>query len=238
MFISIESLKNLDDIRYIPTNKKYVCLFSGGKDSGLALSLAQKCSEAMALITCCDSNQSLFHQHDKDIVKLQGEALGIPVVFVEGHWKESKQLIIELKKAKENGAEFVLFGDIADIKNANRKIKICNSVGLRACMPLWGISYNELILSLTEHKIRSLITVTRPIVYQFTGKIFNKETYDLFSNMNINPFGEEGEFHSTLIDADIFKFPINYKFNKYVEVRDKFGQKRISDYLYFKGDKK
>lgn len=238
MFQSIEALKNLDDIRHIPDKKKYVCLFSGGKDSGLALSLAQKHAEAMLLITCCDSNQSLFHQHDKEIVKLQGESLGIPVVFVEGHWKESEQLITELKKSKENGADFVLFGDIADVKNANRKIQLCNSVGLQPCMPLWGMSYDKLILSLIEHDIRSLITITRPGLYHFSGKIFDKETYEHFLKMGINPFGEQGEFHSTLIDSDIFNFSINYKLNNRIKVIDKFGEKMVSDYFYFKGSRK
>lgn len=234
--MSSDSLINRENIRDIPANKKFVCLFSGGKDCGLALSLAQKCSEAMLLITCCDTNQSLFHEHDKELVELQAASLGIPVTFVEGHWKESEELIVELGKAKENGADFVLFGDIADEKNANRKIQLCNLVGLRPCMPLWGMPYEHLFTLLVEHEICSLITVTRPAIYDFSGRIFDKDTYDCFCAMNINPFGEKGEFHSTLINADIFSFPINYKFNKYIDVCDKFGEKRISDYSFYKGN--
>lgn len=50
----------------------------------------------------------------------------------------------------------------------------------------------------------------------------------------MNPFGEMGEFHSTLLDLDIFKFPIKYEIKSEYKCEDKFGEKWEIDVNYFK----
>ena len=56
-------------------------------------------------------------------------------------------------------------------------------------------------------------------------KILDDEIYEEFKKLEINPFGEMGEFHSTLLDLDIFEFPIKYDIKSIYKCEDKFGEK-------------
>lgn len=225
---------NEDILKEIPKDKIGVCLFSGGKDSGLALSLVCKKSKIVSLINCCEQKHPLFHQHDRDLMELQSQALKIPIVYTCGHWKESPELEELLKKFKVQGVEFVVFGDINNIKNANRKIKLCLNAGLIPCMPLWNMSYDELFNEIKRIKLKCLLSSVRPVIKDYIGKIFDEEMYKNFNELDINPFGANDEFHSTLLDLDIFEFDIKYEIKSSNKCIDKFGEKWEINVKYYK----
>ena len=212
-------------LRMIPKNKKGVCLYSGGKDSGLALSIACENSEIVALINCCEQKHPMFHQHDMDLMELQSKSLKIPIAYSNGHWKESHEIETLLKEYKAQGVEFVVFGDICSIKNANRKIKLCNSVGLKPCMPLWKKNYDWLFKEMKKRNLKCLLSSVRPQIKDCIEKILDDEIYEKFKKLDMNPFGEMGEFHGTLLDLDIFEFPIRYEIKTINKCEDKFGEK-------------
>ena len=228
------NFKDEEMLKIVPKNKKGVCLYSGGKDSGLALSIACENSEIIALINCCEKKHPMFHQHNNDLMQLQSQSLGIPLIYSEGHWKESTEIKKILMKLKNNGVEFIVFGDICSIKNANRKIELCKQVGLAPCMPLWNKAYEWLYSEMNKRRLKCLLSSVRPIIKDYAGKILDDEIYEKFKNIEMNPFGEMGEFHSTLLDLDIFKFPIQYEIKSIYRSEDKFGEKWEIDVNYFK----
>lgn len=230
----ILDFENEDSLRMIPKNKSGVCLYSGGKDSGLSLSIACEQSKIVALINCCEQSHPLFHQHDRDLMNLQSQSLKIPVVYANGHWKESPELEEILKDFKSQGVEFVVFGDICSIKNANRKIKLCKSVGLIPCMPLWNMTYDDLFNEAKKRNLKCLLSSVRPEIKDYIGEIFDDKMYDKFKKLEIDPFGEKGEFHSTLLDLDIFEFSIKYDIKSVNKCTDKFGDKWEISVNYFK----
>lgn len=81
-------LEDKDILKLIPKDKPFICLFSGGKDCALALSMACQKATPVALITCIDQEESLFHAHDKKLVELQSKAMNIPVMYYNNHWKD------------------------------------------------------------------------------------------------------------------------------------------------------
>ena len=125
-------------------------------------------------------------------------------------------------------------GDICSIKNANRKIELCKQVGLAPCMPLWNKAYEWLYSEMNKRRLKCLLSSVRPIIKDYAGKILDDEIYEKFKNIEMNPFGEMGEFHSTLLDLDIFKFPIQYEIKSIYRSEDKFGEKWEIDVNYFK----
>lgn len=227
-------VENESILTAIPNNKIGVCLFSGGKDSGLALSMACEHSKIIALINCCEQNHPLFHQHDSDLMNLQSQSLKIPLFYSNGHWKDSSEIENLLKQFKLQGVEFVVFGDICSIKNVNRKIKLCKKVGLTPCMPLWKKTYDELYNEMKKRNLKCLLSSVRPKIKDFTGEIFDDNMYEEFKKMQINPFGENGEFHSTLLNLDMFEFPIKYNIKSINKCKDKFGEKWEIDANYYK----
>ena len=69
-------------------------LFSGGKDSTLALHLAAEKEEVVCLITVVSKNQEsyMFHTPNIDVTVLQAEALGLPLVSVATEGQKEEEL--------------------------------------------------------------------------------------------------------------------------------------------------
>ena len=206
---------SIDDstLQSIPKNKPFISLFSGGKDSGLALSMACEVAQPMALIHCMDDERSIHHIQSKETIEQQASSLNIPVVFYNNHWTKWPKLIKLFQHYKQKGAEFVVYGDLFREDNAQLQITLCRSAGLIPCMPLWHIPYEILLNEMETRNITSIITVIKSshIELHWLGKVFNRYAYENFSNLEIDAFGEYGEFHTTLINADIFKYPLKYQ---------------------------
>lgn len=227
-------LENVEILTKIPDKEPFICLYSGGKDSGLALAMACQRAKPVALITCVDKEETLFHGQNNVLTNMQGERMRIPIKYFNDHWKSGIKLARIYRYYKEQGVTTVVFGDLWDIKNANHKIQICKAAGMKACMPLWGLPYDELIEKINEYRVKSVITTIRSalISKQWLGSVFDRNAYEHFKNIGIDAFGENGEFHTTLVDSNIFSSPIKYKFCSSKIVVDKFGEKISADLIY------
>ena len=75
-------------------------LYSGGKDSTLALMKAQQFHDVLCLVTLVSSNKEsfMFHTPNIDITSLQAEAMELPLVRVETLGEKENELA-DLKKA-------------------------------------------------------------------------------------------------------------------------------------------
>lgn len=208
-------------------NQRFICLFSGGKDSALAFSICSKQMEPCGLIICLEKDSSLFHHQDIELIKAQAQRMNMHVDFATGHWKDSPELPGLLKKYVNNGVPNVVFGDIGDEKNYKRKIQLCQNAGATPIMPLWRMPYPHLINLYEKHKIKSIITMVRNGLQDLLGSEFTKNTFMKLKEAGYDPLGEKGEFHSTLVDADFFSSPITYTLSKVEEKEDNFGKKWI-----------
>ena len=78
-----------------------------------------------------------------------------------------------------------------------------------------------------------MLSSVRPELKDCLGKVFDEEMYEKFNHLKIDPLGEKGEFHSTLIDLDLFEFSIKYNIESINKCTDKFGDKwEISAHYY------
>lgn len=102
-------------------------------------------------------------------------------------------------------------------------------------MLLWEMPYDELINKLEAHKIKSLISIIRPPLLEtkWLGQVYSRFMYEHFEAMGIDSFGEKGEFHTTLVDADIFSSSIRYHVDSIEKVTDKFGEKWRANIEYY-----
>ena len=69
-------------------------LFSGGKDSTIALHKAAKENKIACLITIISKNKEsyMFHTPNINITKMQSEALGIPIINKDTKGNPEKEL--------------------------------------------------------------------------------------------------------------------------------------------------
>ena len=190
-------------------------MYSGGKDSGLALSKALEVGKAVSLIHCLDSdkNESLFHEQKQSLIDIQAQKLRIPIIYVNYKWWVRWDKITKLyRDFCRQGVKYVVFGDLNSLDNIIIQVKLCKSAGMIPCFPLYLVPYDDLITELENRKIKSIITtINHPSIdTKWLGEKYDRLAYQHFKSIGIDPFGENGEFHTTLVDADCFDSPIQY----------------------------
>jgi ABC transporter with metal-binding/Fe-S-binding domain ATP-binding protein len=192
-------------------------LFSGGKDSNLALHLAAQKEEVVCLITVVSKNKEsyMFHTPNIDVTALQAEALGLPLVSVKSEGKKEEELV-DLQKAivlavDEYNIEGVVTGAVESVYQAQRVQRICSQLNVWCFNPLWKHDQVALLEELVEKKFRVVISgvFAYPFDEKWLGKEINNEVISrlvsLQSQYGISPSGEGGEIETTVLDAPLFR---------------------------------
>ena len=116
--------------------------WSGGKDSSLAFHKAKLAgltpSYLLNMITQ-DGSRSRTHGLAREVLSLQAEAIGIPLIQRKTSWESYednfKKTVLQLK---ERGIEGGVFGDIDLDEHRAWVERTCKEIGLRPYLPLWG----------------------------------------------------------------------------------------------------
>jgi len=196
---------------------KLASLFSGGKDSTLALAKASKEHEIACLISVFSRNDAsyMFHVPNIHVTLLQSEALGIPLIKQVTDGVKEEELI-DLKKvlikAKEDfGVQGVVTGAIQSVYQASRIRNICKELGLECINPLWQVNQVELLNELLDKDFKVIISGVAgyPLTKAFLGKVIDSEIISKLAGFQkkyqLNPAGEGGEIETTVIDCPLFK---------------------------------
>ncbi|MEM7825943.1 MAG: TIGR00289 family protein [Candidatus Aenigmatarchaeota archaeon] len=198
-------------------------LFTGGKDSSLALKRIMKEHEIMCLITLISKNKEsyMFHIPNIELTKLQAKAIGLPLIqkTTKGEKeKELEDLKKILAKAKEKfKIEGIATGAIASNYQKSRIEKVCKELNLECINPLWGEDQVKLLEEIVESNFKVIITgvFAFPLDESFLGKEIDaqmiKKLKELMEKYKINPAGEGGEIETTVLDAPFFKKKIEVK---------------------------
>ena len=191
-------------------------LFSGGKDSYLAMQMAATNHEISCLLTMDSHNLDswMFHTPAIKWTKLQSESLGIPQIIQETDGVQDRELddLFELieKAKKEYSIQGIVTGALASTYQSIRIQKICNKLKLWCFNPLWQLSQEKLLEKLQTSKVTSIITgvAAEPFDESWLGKEIDSSTInELLSyskKYRINPAGEGGEFESLVINGPLF----------------------------------
>jgi ABC transporter with metal-binding/Fe-S-binding domain ATP-binding protein len=192
-------------------------LFSGGKDSTLALHLAAEKEEVVCLITILSKNKEsfMYHTPNIEISALQAEALGLPQITKTTPGEKEKELA-DLEDAIAEAArkfqiEGVVTGAVESVYQAERVQRICNQLGLWCFNPLWKKDQKALLEELLKKRFKVIISgvFAYPLDEKWLGKqIDNKlidRLVDLQQKYGLSPAGEGGEIETTVLDAPLFK---------------------------------
>ncbi len=191
-------------------------LFSGGKDSTLALHYAKQYCEVSCLITVVSKNPHsyMFHTPNIDWVDYQAKAIGLEIVKVTTEGVKEKELkdleraiLLAKKRFNING---IVSGAVASVYQATRIQKICNKLKLECFNPLWLKDQFELLNELVKLKFEVIITGVfgeglEGLIGRKVDESFINEIRRVYDKLRINPAGEGGEFESFVLDAPFFK---------------------------------
>ncbi len=198
-------------------NKKEIVLFwSGGKDSALALYELQRKNEfsIKALLTTItkDSNTVAYHGISETLLVEQSKLIGIPlqrVYLPENCSNQEYNSIIQqaLTPYINRGITDVAFGDLhlEDIRKY-REIQL-GKIGITTHFPLWEYSVHELMDIFFQQNFRAIITstMTTMLDHTYLGKELSSKIIATLPK-EVDPFGENGEFHTLVTFAPYFKF--------------------------------
>jgi uncharacterized protein (TIGR00290 family) len=205
--------------------------WSGGKDSALALHELRERSGTppRALITTVtvDYGRISMHGVRRELLGRQARAAGLPLVEVEIPADCSNDVYEQrmgqaLAEAPLADARTIAFGDLflADIR-AYREERL-SRVGKRASFPLWGQDTGTLAREFIAAGFEAVLVCVDPrrLDPSFAGRRFDAE---LLTDLppNVDPCGENGEFHTFVHAGPIFDAPIPCRIGETVE-RDGF----------------
>jgi ABC transporter with metal-binding/Fe-S-binding domain ATP-binding protein len=192
-------------------------LFSGGKDSTLALHIAAQKEQVACLITVSSKNKEsfMFHTPNIDITTLQAEALELPLIKMETEGKKEEELA-DLEKAilqakEQFGIEGVVTGAVESVYQSERVQRICSRLDLWCFNPLWKHDQRELLEELLERGFEVLISgvFAYPLDESWLGKCLDQKMIsrlvELQKSIGLSPTGEGGEIETTVLDAPLFK---------------------------------
>ncbi|MDE1871366.1 MAG: diphthine--ammonia ligase [Candidatus Micrarchaeota archaeon] len=189
------------------------CLFSGGKDSTLALhKVHDKGNGVELLITMVSKNDFsyMFHKPNINLSSMQAEALGIrQVVYDTKGEKEDELKDIERALVENNVTELVT-GAVASVYQKERIEAICRKLSISAISPIWHI---DPMAELSELARNYSVIVTQVAAEgfgkDFLGASINDEMIEKLSSLHkkyrINMLFEGGEAESFVLDAPLFK---------------------------------
>ena len=211
--------------------EKVLFCWSGGKDSAIALYEIQKDKkyEIISLLTTIteDYDRVSLHGVPRILVEQQAKSLGLPIqeVFIskassnEEYESRMKETLIRCKQA---GVSRVVFGDVFLEEVRKYREDNLSKLGMKGLFPIWGRDTVELTRSFIALGFQAIVTCVdaRALDKRFVGRIID-ESFSAQLPPNVDPGGENGEFHSFVFDGPIFRERIAYKLGKQV-LRDSF----------------
>ena len=204
----------LKDWKNSARGHRFIASFSGGKDSVLALYKAAKVGEAIGLIVMLEEEgkSSRSHGMPPELIQAQAKSIGLPVYTAASSWADYEEIFMRLlKKAKDQGAEVLVTGDLDMPAHGCWHEKVTNNAGLKLGMPLWEMNHREAVeefINLGFITIIVTVNLSLGMREDDLGRTLTHEYVKELEARGIDPCGEGGEFHTTVIDGPIFKYTI------------------------------
>ena len=200
---------------------KVAIMYSGGKDSTMALNYALNQGwEVGTLISVKPkSTESFLYQYATvEWTKLSSEALGIPVIHIKSEKIGAKEEADELEEVFRNlKSDAILVGGVGLQKTQIREWKrVAGKFGIDVIVPYENLTSEELFDRTINAGFDIMLTdvATDGLGPEWLGKKLNKETAEEFKKLSkkfgFDCLGEGGYYNSLVIDGPIF--------NKRIEV--------------------
>jgi uncharacterized protein (TIGR00290 family) len=194
-----------------------LCSWSGGKDSCFALmkAIGQGYTPRVLLNVLNEEGKiSRSHGIPATILRKQAASAGLPIQLISSSWSEYEPLftraLISLKGSY--GLDSAVFGDIDLQAHRDWEEKVCSNAGLKAVLPLWQQDRKKLVLEMLDAGIETVIVSCNDTMAEaFIGKMITAALVKELEQMGIDPCGENGEFHTLVVNCPLFRHKINVK---------------------------
>ncbi len=186
--------------------------------------------EVLALLTTFNEefDRVAMHGVRRSLVELQAEAVGVPLISVALPWPCSNEIyesimagtLTELKTRYR--PSHIAFGDLylEDIRDYRERQMKNSAIG--TLFPIWKLSTSTLAKEMVAAQVKAILTCVdgSRLDGKFSGRNFDNQLL-LDLPAEIDPCGENGEFHTVVVGGPMFKHSIPVEVGETIE-RDGF----------------
>lgn len=186
--------------------------WSGGKDSALALYKLSQSDEFdidhLHTVLDADNQRVSMHGIHEDLIQMQADLMGFPLRKLylttdKTTMAYEKLMLSYYDQIKNQGIDYVMFGDIflEDLKDF--RDSMLNKGGLKGIYPIWQNQSGELLRKFFDFGFEAIMCAADDDKLDKTrvGKPLSNE----LQGLDIDPCGENGEYHSFVTLNPMFK---------------------------------
>ena len=189
----------------------HIASWSGGKESCFACHKAilggYDVSHLVNFISKKHKRVS-FHGTEAKLIQLQSEAVGIPLHQKEttrnGYEQEFKEMV---KSLIPKGVEGMVFGDIYLQEHKDWVERVCNELGIKAVLPLWGKGSEQVLIEFIDAGFEAFVVSAKSDLFdeEWIGHKVDRIFLDYLKDNDIDACGENGEYHTFVTNGPLFK---------------------------------
>ena len=168
-----------------------------------------------------------MHAVRRALVTIQAERVDLPLWSVELPWPCSNaeyedRMRVVIQRATAEGITAMAFGDLFLQDIRDYRIRQLQGTGIEPLFPVWLIPTGDLASEMIAAGTKAKVTCVDPskLAKSFAGRDFDRGFLDALPP-EIDPCGENGEFHTFVYNAPVFSRPIEVQNGEVVE-RDGF----------------
>jgi uncharacterized protein (TIGR00290 family) len=197
---------------------KAAMFWSGGKDSAIALLRVLQAGQYQVRCLIVTTNEETgrvsMHGVRNELIERQAEAMDIPVRWMAvpsatDHAAYEQALRETLDWLKTEGINHVIFGDIFLEDLRQYRDEFLAAAEMEGVYPLWKEDTQDLVNLVIESGIHAMLVCVdgTELSSAFAGRVLDEQLLAELPD-NVDPCGENGEFHTFVFDAPYFANPI------------------------------
>lgn len=190
---------------------KVIVSWSGGKDSCLACYTAVRHGYDVAYLVNFISQEYQrvrFHGTEARLIQVQSQAVGIPLIQNptpdDGYEQAFK---IAVRSLLTDDVEAMVFGDIFLEEHKDWTERVCRELGIHSIEPLWGRDSEDVLTEFIDVGFQATIVSAKSdlIDEEWVGQTVDREFLSYLQESDIEPCGENGEYHTFVTDGPLFE---------------------------------
>jgi uncharacterized protein (TIGR00290 family) len=200
--------------------KQVLMSWSGGKDSCLALYEIQKAQEycVAALLTTVtrDYDRISMHGVRRVLLEQQANSLGLPlreVLISKDATNQEYETKMEeaFSNYREQGIDSIVFGDLFLEEIRAYRDQFLAKHNMHGHYPVWQRDTTEFIKEFIALGFKAVITCVdgRALDPSFAGMMIDEHFLSALP-AQVDPCGENGEFHTFVFDGPVFKEALRF----------------------------
>ena len=192
---------------------KAAVLWTGGKDSALALQVSLNLYDIRRLVCFVPADNRQFYAHPTPLMELQARKIGIPIEFMPIAEPYQLGYRRQIRILRDSGIEVLITGDISTVDGMPNWIDSVATNLVEVYKPLWELDRHTILDTLISEKFEVICSLAYKKFFLPTiaGRYLDTELISELKRLPIDACGEQGEYHTWVLDAPFFKEPLQLK---------------------------